>query len=304
MYCNRCGRQNADGATFCAACGQPFGAAPAVTGAGNSGGRKPSKGLVLALVAVLVIVGLVGGFLFLEMTKTTLGAEMTGKDWEYATVSKYDGEYVVRRAHASDPGDCKDIWESVSQLKIRASKSDLSDRMEGEPYHSLTLFANDFQDVIYLEVTSGGVVCVYGDTPEFYTGGKALYRALETFLPEGDRISLDDCIPDRKWDAMSIYYYNPDGSIYAEAYTTDSAAIARAVGRLEDIELKYGGGTYDGYVGYTARLMLHSDDEYYSLFSYADGNADVMAGDWTYGAYDAVILYDIFWEELAQINGW
>ena len=83
------------------------------------------------------------------------------------------------------------------------------------------------------------------------------------------------------------------------------AAVAGFVDRLQSFDAKFGGGTYLDFEGHYASVTLFDDADSILHFTvFEDGNADFPMGDWTYGFYDAVDIYDMLWEELCVINGY
>ncbi|MCD8141769.1 MAG: zinc ribbon domain-containing protein, partial [Clostridiales bacterium] len=61
MYCKYCGKQNADGARFCAACGKPLPVMPVQQLEPRKTQKAVSGRLVAILVAALVLLLLIGG---------------------------------------------------------------------------------------------------------------------------------------------------------------------------------------------------------------------------------------------------
>ena len=143
------------------------------------------------------------------------------------------------------------------------------------------------------------------DAARYFSGCREVYDALNGFLPSGDEVSLEECIPDGDWSTALITFYAPDGSTYDDAYISDMGYAAGFVDRLQSYNAKFGGGTYIDFEGYYASVSLFDEaDTMFRFTVFEDGNADFPMGDWTYGFYDAVDIYDMLWEELCVINGY
>ena len=262
--------------------------------------------IILAAVAVVVLIA-VGILLVLTGGKAPMEELFEQGEWTYGKISLFDGTYVIRKASTDVADNVDDIWDAISGIEVKEQKKGDVDAILEARNVDLFLLDDTFEDAVYLAVNEDGLMYInYRDEEtRYFSGCRELYAALESFLPEGESASMEDCIPDGAWESMLITFYSPDGTAYDSAYSSEPADLSRVVERLQGYDAKFGGGTYGDFGGYRAVVSFFGpNDEMLSLTVFEDGNADLPMGEWTYGFYDAVAVYDLLWEELCIINGY
>lgn len=337
MFCRNCGKQLIEGSRFCENCGAPTGLTearpnpqqqsqnpqqpprtyqqPAQTyqqpQASYSAPRKKKPSAVAKILIGLVIVALVipaivfVSAFFSEKDKTTLAEQHMGWNWNYVEISQYDGTYVIREAHTLDEDCVDEVWTEITQLELRSSGKDFSEEILDQPYIDMFLMTEQANRSFEVVVTEDGDLCVYIDGESWcYTGAAEIYSALKLYLPGGDTISLDACIPETGWSSLGIYFYGADGESVDSGFTMEPDEIKSVIQRLGTMDVSYGGGTYYGFDGSSAQLFLMSEDgeSTYAIYVFEDGNAEVPIRDWVYGVYDAVDLYNVLWAMMMELK--
>ena len=324
MYCGNCGKNIPDGSKFCEGCGAPVAqAAPQqpqyqpqlqyqpqyqpqpqyqkpVT-------KKKSPVLPIVIAAVAVVVLVVTAVVLLVGQKAPMSELFAYGDWNYGSFELYDGTYVIRSASTDKTDRIEEIWDSISELKVKEKKSGDADAIRAGANINLFMMEESGENTVYMAVTEDGQMYVNynDDATRYFSGCQEVYAALNGFLPSGDEASLEECIPDGDWSTVLITFYAPDGSTYDDAYSWDAEYVAGFVDRLQSYNAKFGGGTYLDFEGYYASVSLFDEaDTMFHFTVFEDGNADFPMGDWTVGFYDAVDIYDMLWEELCVANGY
>ena len=321
MYCGNCGKNIPDGSKFCEGCGAPvaqtapqqpqyqpqpqYQAQPQYQKPVTKK-KSPVLPIVIAAVAVVVlaaviaVIALVGG-------KAPMSELFAYGDWNYGSFELYDGTYVIRSASTDETDRVEEIWDSISELKVKEKKSGDADAIRAGANINLFMMEESGENTVYMAVTQDGQMYVNynDDATRYFSGCQEVYDALNGFLPSGDEASLEECIPDGDWSTVLITFYAPDGSTYDDAYISDMEYAAGFVDRLQSYNAKFGGGTYLDFEGYYASVSLFDEaDTMFHFTVFEDGNADFPMDDWTVGFYDAVDIYDMLWEELCVINGY
>lgn len=123
MYCKYCGKQNADGARFCAACGKPLPVMPVQQPEAQKTQKAVSGKLVAILVAALVLLLLIGGVGWAIATdRIHLGAsqqteeENDGLGAETDSASSAQAEIYADDTASSEPEPEADAAEDGSAV--------------------------------------------------------------------------------------------------------------------------------------------------------------------------------------------
>lgn len=342
MFCPYCGTKLPEDARFCGECGAPLNREPqyaspaqpahdryvSVQQANNRTGTSTSgkKPLLIILALVLIIaagmlafsrgsdsadVSMSGGESQHEIRNSTgnwatIGELFAKGNWVYANVTQFDGTYDIRKAYTSAQQELNKVWSAIQGMEILETDEDLFSQVSEN--HNVGVFMMDEENntSIYIGVTPEGSLYInYNDEKtRYFRGGVDLYDAIKSFLPHGDEIAMENCIPGDTWSSISINFYGPNERRLDGVYLPEPAQASAVVGRLQRLQLKYGGGTYLDYKGDYALVSLHKENgDIYFLQVYANGNADLPCGDWTYGFYDAVDLYIALQEEVARAKG-
>lgn len=315
MYCPHCGTQLPEESRFCSECGKSvISPQPQTPRQGNPAPqippvtRNPRKfwKVILTLLVLIPVLTVASVFLS-QLGLKSMGELFFRKDWTYASVSQFDGTYTIRKAHTNVQDQAIKVWESILAAEVRETSSDLYDEIISSPNIDMFLMGEGENETMYLAVTQDGDMYVnYGDdNTRYFTGAEDLYYALKWHLPLGDASVLSYCIPDRDWSTLSIGFYDADMNMYDSVYVSDPDEINRTVSELEKLTIKYGGGLYLDYPGYRALVSLFDENgAHYFVEIYADGSADFPYDDWVYGVYDAVDVYNFFWDELSRLKGY
>lgn len=328
MYCSKCGNRLQEGSKFCNQCATPVAppvqqyhpnqkpmspqqvpVAPQMTYNAAPASKKSSAGvivLICVMIAVVVIAALVVvGVVLPALNTTTLAEQYDEQQWWFADIYYWDGEYVTRRAETDHPDVLEEVWEDVTRLELRESKKDLSEKIDDSAFMNMFIITEDGSVSYDMAVTEEGILRVYSDgETQYYTGAEKLYSQLESYMPSGDTIDLSACIPENNWGYLGISFYSLNGDDYGSRFSMDSAEIEGMIDRLGELEVRYGGGTYYGYEGDCIQLFLSDSDseDFYDIYVYADGNADIPRGDWTYGVYDAFDLYSLLLDMMIELT--
>ena len=241
---------------------------------------------------------------------TTLADDVELFPVELASITLYDGTDTTRSSETESEYEILELWAHISGREIRETEPESINsfwqKTHDESNISLYIWGGEFGKHISIYVTPEGDMYFHSsadNATRYYTDCAEIYEALETFLPEGDNTLVGNCIPDMNWTFLQIDIINPDGTLLDGIATDNAEMIDAVVGELRQLTVQYGGGLYADFGGYIVQLRLAAEDggDYY-ITVYDDGSTNLEMGDWNYGIYGALDVYDAIYKAVEYIR--